>query len=66
MQIKSNDSGRRSSRPVQMGSNPRADRFDSCWRMAQNRALKGERRWRDEHNQDMNIIHATLWMMEYT
>ena len=26
---------------------------------------KGERRWRDEHNQDMNIIHATLWMMEY-
>lgn len=26
---------------------------------------KGERRWRDERNQDMNIIHATLWMMEY-
>ena len=30
---------------VQMGSSPRADRFDSCWRMVQNRALKGERRW---------------------
>ena len=39
--------GRRSSRPAQMGSSPRADRFDSCWRMAQNRALKGERRWSD-------------------
>lgn len=37
-------SGRRSSLRVQMGSSPRADRFDSCRRMAQNPELKGERR----------------------
>lgn len=34
---------------VQMGSSPRADRFDSCWRMEQNRALKGE------HNENTKI-----------
>lgn len=49
-------------RPVQMGSSPRADRFDSCWRMAQNRAFRKEIEMERELEKDLKEIEYLIYV----
>ena len=62
LEVKLTFYGRRSSRPVQMGSSPRADRFDSGWRMAQNRAFRKEIKMERELEKDLKEIEYLIYV----